>query len=249
MCREYVSLAMPVIVACGFFFCGQPCAAQLAAGIRAVATEPNQANSSNIVTIHELSHVVPKKAKKEMEKAERARAEARLDEVVDHLNKAILIDPEYVAARNNLAVVYFRLEKPDLAIRQLEEAVKVDPHNATVLANLSVGFLKTSNWAAAERAARRTLDLDRTSASRARVLLGLALIQQHRYTDEALDCFSRAREEFPVARLLVAAVLIAQRKPERARLELETYLSSRQKEHRTLANRWLSMIDRGLTAQ
>jgi len=243
--RESGGRAMPIILACGFVLFVQPCGAQVGEGIRGV-TQLEQSNArSNIVTFQELTHNVPKTARAEMEKADKASAKDRSDEAIQHLNRAILMDPEYVAARNNLAVIYFKMGKSELAIAQLEEAVKVDPHNATLFTNLSVGLLKINKLDGAERAARTTLDLDRTSASQARMLLGLALIRQGKFTDEALECFSRSREEYPLARLLAGGVLIAQSKPERAKPEIQMYLSSPAPDCRAAANRWLALIDQG----
>ena len=51
---------------------------------------------SNVVTVKELSHVVPKKAHKEAEKAEKARSQQRSTEAIEHYNRAIEIDPEFV---------------------------------------------------------------------------------------------------------------------------------------------------------
>ena len=180
-----------------------------------------------------------------MEKADKASAKDLNDEAVQHLNKAIVIDPEYVGARNNLAVLYFKMGKAELAIAQLEEAPRLDPHNATLFTNLSVGLLKINKLDAAERGARTAIDPDRTGATQARMLLGLALIRQGKFTAEALDCFSRSREEYPLARLLAAGVLIAQGKPEKAKPEIRMYLSSPKPDCRAAANRWLAPIEQG----
>ena len=243
--RESAGRAMPIILACGFVWFIQPCGAQVGEGVRAVTQLDQSKTPSNIVTFQELTHVVPKNARSEMEKADKASAKDRSDEAVQHLNKAILIDPEYVAARNNLAVLYFKMGKVGFAVAQLEEAVRVDPHNATLFANLSVGLLRINKLDAAERGARTAIELERTGATQARMLLGLALIRQGKFTAEALECFSRSREEYPLARLLTGGVLIAQGKPEKAKPEIQMYLSGPKPECRTVANRWLALIDQG----
>lgn len=62
-----------------------------------VSEEPAQPHagsnrpSSNTVTFQELHHKVPRKARKEMEKAERARNMQRTDDAVAHFNQAISI--------------------------------------------------------------------------------------------------------------------------------------------------------------
>ena len=42
-----------------------------------------------------------------------------------HLENAIRIDPEFVWARNDLAVVHLRMGDPHPAIEQLNEAIKL----------------------------------------------------------------------------------------------------------------------------
>jgi tetratricopeptide (TPR) repeat protein len=210
--------------------------------------QPPQAGSnyfgSYIVTIQELHHTVPKKARKELEKAERARAKHRTDEAIDHFKQAILIDPEFVAARNNLAAIYLVAENPEPAVAQLEEAVKIDPNNPTLLRNLTVGYAMMHKFDAAERAARLRVGLDRTSGH-AIMLLGFVLIQQRKFTGEALQCFERRRSEYPLAHLLAAMVLIEQHSSERAKFEIQAYLSSGQQEFRAFATHWLDLIDQG----
>lgn len=208
--------------------------------------QPPQAGSndpgSNIVTIQELRHAVPRKARKEMEKAEKARAKDRKDEAIDHLKQAILIDPEFVSARNNLAAIYLIAANAEPAIAQLEEAAKIDPNNPILFRNLTVGYAMMHKFDAAERVARLRVDLDRTSGH-ARMLLGFALIQQQKFTEEALQCFERAGNEYPLAHLLAAMVLIEQRNSKRAKCEIQTYLSSGHQELRATATLWLDLID------
>jgi len=201
--------------------------------------------SSNTVTVQALHHKVPKKARKEMEKAERARAKNRTDEAIVHFKLAISIDPELVAARNNLAVLHLMATQPEPAIEQLEEAVKIDPKNPTLFRNLTVGYSMIHNFEAAERAARLRVSLDRTGDGHARLLLGFVLIKQRKFTEEALQCFERARDEYPLAHLLAAPVLIAQGNSERAKSEIHSYLSTGEQDFRATATRWLDLIDQG----
>lgn len=200
--------------------------------------------ASNTVTAQELHHKVPKKARKEVEKAERARAKNRMDEAIVHFKQAISIDPELVAARNNLAAIYLRAAQPEPAIAQLEEAAKIDPKHPVLFRNLAVGYAMIHNLEAAERAARVTVGLDRTGG-RAPLLLGYVLMEQRKFTEEALQCFERARDEYPLAHLLAAQVLVAQGHSEKARSEIYTYLSSGEQNFRATATRWLDLIDQG----
>lgn len=197
------------------------------------------------VTLQELRHAVPKKAQKEMDKAENARSHERRHEAIDHLNRAISIDPEFVAARNNLAVIYLTSGDGKSAVAQLEEAAKVDPHNPTLFTNLTLGYTAIHNFDAAERAARTRLALDGTS-TKAHLFLGLVLLEQRKFTDEALRCFERARDEHPLAHLLAGRLFMAQGDSRKARSELKTYLSIGAEDgNRALALHWLEVIDEG----
>jgi hypothetical protein len=69
---------------------------------------PSSPIEASIVSLHQLQHRVPKAAREEMEKAHKAKLKQRHDDEVEHLRNAVRIDPEYVEARNNLAVCSFR---------------------------------------------------------------------------------------------------------------------------------------------
>ena len=213
--------------------------------IRVTPVEPGHGDTdSNVVTLQELSHTVPAKARKEMQKAEAARARKRMDEAIDHLNKAVSIDPDFVAARNNLAVFYFYDNRIEPAVAQLLEAIKIDPWNSTLSTNLTVGYILSHKLEDAERTARLNIDLER-GGGHAPMLLGLVLVTNHKYTAEALQCFRRARGDYPLAHLFAAAVLLAQAKPAEARPYLEAYLASGDEKYRSQATGWLDRIDQG----
>jgi len=207
------------------------------------STEPQPpCPASKFVTVQELNHNVPKKARKEVEKAERAHAKNQIGEAIVHFKQAILIDPIFVAARNNLAAIYLRAANPEPAIAQLEEAVKIDPHHPILFKNLTVGYIMIHNFEAAERVARVTLGLDRTG-SRAPMLLGFVLVNRQKFNEEALQCFERAHDEYPLAHLLAGRVLIAQGNSEKAKSEIQTYLSSGEQTFRVTATNWLDVIN------
>lgn len=208
----------------------------------ATSNSPAHAVASNIVTVQELSHKVPAKARKEMEKAEKARVKNRMDEAVSHFKQAILIDPEFVAARNNLAIAFFDSSKAEKGIEQLEEAIKIDPRSPILFTNLTVGYVLTNQYGEAERAARGALDLDPKSAQLS-MILGVVLVEEHKFTGEALLCLERARDKYPLAHLLSGRVLMAQGDSERARFEIQTYLDSGEQEDRALAIDWLNFVN------
>jgi tetratricopeptide (TPR) repeat protein len=207
------------------------------------STEAHPAHhGENTVTLQALRHKVSKKGRKEAEKAKRALAENRTDEAIGHLKCAISIDPELVASRNSLAAIYLRAANPEPAIAQLEEAAKIDPKQPVLYMNLAVGYAMIHNLEAAERAARWSVDLDRTGGGHARMVLAFALIAQRKFTEEALQCFAQVRDKYPVAHLLAAHVLLAQGHSERAKSEIYTYLSSGERTFREAAARLLDRV-------
>jgi len=70
------------------------------------------------------------------------------------------------------------------------------------------------------------------------------LIAQQKFTEETLQCFERAGDQYPLAHLLAARVFIAQGDSGKAKSELQIYLSSAEQVHRDLANSWLGVLDR-----
>jgi len=203
-------------------------------------------DTSMTVTLHELQHVVPKEARAEMEKAERAKLKHDAGQELDHLKKAVRIDPEFIAARNNLGICLLENE-PASAITQWEEAIKIDPHNGLLFNNLAVGYVLAHNLEAAERAARMSIELDRTT-NRARALLGLVLYQRHKYTEEALTLLERACDDYPTTHVFVAQLLVRRGEFQKARTHVQAYLSGGYMDHREDASRMLDFIDQTSTS-
>jgi tetratricopeptide (TPR) repeat protein len=198
---------------------------------------------SATVTVQDLNHKVPPKARKEMEKAEKARLENRLDDAINLYERVIYIDPEYVAARNNLAILYLNGTDRTLGVEQLHEAIKTSPRNATLFRNLAIANTLVHQFADAEQAARMAVDLNRTSLE-PRMLLGLILIQERKFTDEALRCFERSENQFPLAHLLAGRVLVGQGEVQKGKSEMQSYLASGDPDNRQLALHWLDWLDR-----
>jgi tetratricopeptide (TPR) repeat protein len=198
---------------------------------------------SPTVTIQQLRHVPPKSAQKDMEKATKAFREGRTEEAVGHLESAIRIDPEFVLARNELALIEFRMDKPYAAIEQLNEATKVDPQLPLLFVNLAIGYMKTGNFVDAEGAARTAAGLDRTRLL-TRYLLATSLYYQKKFTEEALQCAMQTRDEYPEAHLFAARIFMDRKNFEGARTEIQAYFNGNWQvpEFTITANNWLAFI-------
>lgn len=197
-----------------------------------------------VVSFQQLQHKVPKAARKEMEKAIKARLKHLYDDETEHLKNAVRFDPEYVAARNDLAVCLL-LTDPVSALAQLEKAIEIDPHEALLFHNLALAYVMASKLDVAERAARNAADLSRTN-TRIRFVLGFILALQRKYTAEALADVEPAIQEYPLAGLVAAEILINQNNLRKARVYLDGYLSRGGQLHRDYAERWIHYIDQSL---
>jgi len=195
---------------------------------------------SSPVTVQELRHDVPKAARAEMDKAEKASRKRRTDEEIEHLRKAVGIDPEFIAARNNLAVSLM-IRDTEFAVAQLQEAIQIDSNRPVLFYNLALGYLMLHKLDDAESAARTARMLGLTDL-RAKLLLGWVLAAEEKYTAEALSLVKSAREEHPLANMLTARVLIGQNRPEEAKSYIYAYLSTGDEEYRDYAARWLDYI-------
>jgi Flp pilus assembly protein TadD len=215
-------------------------------GISTEAWPFNQGPSrpaGEVVSVHELEHKVPHKAASEYEQAEKARAKGNLTGSIRHLEAAVKIDPEFVAARNNLAALYLLDQHVEQAVAQLEECIKLDPNDYMPASNLALAYMIEKDLPAAERTARRGVELDHTG-TRSRLVLAMALLMQDKFTPEALHLLQRAEQDFPQAELLSARVYAAHGKFDEARTAINDYLTSGQQDGRALAKQWLKLIDR-----
>ena len=109
------------------------------------------------VSLFELSHKVPTKARKEVEAAEKAYSKKDMTACLRHLQAAVEIDPEYLEARRQLGLCYMRLEQPEKIIETFSEVLKRDPHSAVAYAGIGAAHHCSCNSTEAESAARRAI--------------------------------------------------------------------------------------------
>ncbi len=208
--------------------------------IRMPEQQQGQASAKEAtVSLHQLSHKVPKQAKKEFEKA--ARAGDDHAKVIAHLQKAIEIDPGYIEALNNLGSRYIQVNRLDDALEVLERAEKLDASNVKVQTNLAVTFLSMKKTADAERTARRAYQLG-ANDPRARYILALTLYHKHEFTDETVKLLRASLDQFPNANIALAAVYANTGRPNEARGVLYGYLSSGRTDRADQVRQMISML-------
>jgi tetratricopeptide (TPR) repeat protein len=194
------------------------------------------------VSVFELAHKVPKKAKKELDLAEKASAKKDLAACVRHLQAAVEIDPEYLEARRQLGLCYMRLEQPEKIIETFSEVLKRDPRCAVAYASISAAHLLMSRFSEAESAARRAISFNPVLV-RARYVLGLSLASQNKSHAEALELMASSAETIPAAHFVAAQLLANQGEIDRARSEAKAYLASGEPSHQKEAADWLHELD------
>jgi tetratricopeptide (TPR) repeat protein len=203
-------------------------------------TEPAKAGT---VSIQRLAHKVPKEARKDFERAEKAAENGDTDKSIEYLRKAVERDPEYFEALVNLGARLLRDNQPGEALTFFERAMRVDEANSILFSNTATALLMLNRAGEAERAARRSAELNPLN-TRARYMLGLALLQQNKDIPEATENLQRICGEFPYARVALAQSLAARGKKEEAAGELQAYLDSGRPENREQVKTWLATLNR-----
>lgn len=123
---------------------------------------------------------VPKKAGKEYERASKEMAGENWEKAIDHLNKAIAIDPQYSAAYNDLGVCYGRLSQKDKQREALMKAISVNDHCVPALINLSHMQMKDDQLVDAAATLEKALKAEPSNVDALSLLAQMDLLQ-HQY--------------------------------------------------------------------
>jgi tetratricopeptide (TPR) repeat protein len=193
------------------------------------------------ISVAGLRHKIPSKARKEFSRGEDAFEKGDVQRSIEHLSKAIEIDPEYMEAHNNLGARYMQTEQYDKAIEQLRSACKLDPGAALAQENLGAALLLARKPGDAEMAARRAKDLDPRSM-RARFIVAISLVEQKKGFDEALGLLRHVASDIPRAHLYAARLLAARGDIEQAREEASKYLAGKKVEDREKVETWMASL-------
>ncbi|MCW8929025.1 MAG: type IV pilus biogenesis/stability protein PilW [Gammaproteobacteria bacterium] len=74
------------------------------------------------------------------------------------LNKALQLDPKHPMAHNYLGVLYGRLERPDKARSQFNQALKLAPGNSSIQNNYAVFLCEQKEYEHAQKLFKKVLD-------------------------------------------------------------------------------------------
>jgi len=195
--------------------------------VRLEIRNPHQSNTlaGSAISLAELKHKVPGKALKEAKEANKALRKRDIPDLIEHLEKAVALDPEFIAARRNLANAFFSTKQYDRAIDAYRELVILDAHSEIGYLGLSAAYMSAYRVEEAEPIARKAVELD-PSNELAHYLLGCSLVAQHKNNAEALSHLNKSFRSFPASQLIAARILAQDGHKEEAKSRVQAYLES-----------------------
>jgi tetratricopeptide (TPR) repeat protein len=133
-------------------------------------------NPARVVSVAELRQVVPVAARKEYELGLKLVNKGDITQAAEHFQQAILLYPEYLAARNDLGAQYLKLKRLDEAEKLFQGVLEADPKNFNAKFNLGLVRIERKNYrdAISELRQAKVIDSTRPVAS---LWLGFALLE------------------------------------------------------------------------
>ncbi len=138
--------------------------------------EPKSQAHSPTVSANQLAHQPPKEALKAYEQALQAINQRQREQAKESLRRAIALDPDYVNAYNDLAVIHMGEKKYLEAEALLRRALASDPKFIHSLLNLGITLNHLQKYTDAILSLREALRLEPGLVA-ARLHLGIALVE------------------------------------------------------------------------
>ena len=117
------------------------------------------------------------------------------EEAAEYLEKAVQILPIDYESRNNLGIVYGRLDRPEKALKELLTAISLKPDSNSIKINLSVFYQRQKEFKKAEEILKYLISKDSKDA-RLYFRLGLLYKEMGNY-EAAISELMRASELAP----------------------------------------------------
>jgi cytochrome c-type biogenesis protein CcmH/NrfG len=167
---------------------------------------------------------IPGPALREMQKFFRDFDEGNLEDSIKHVSKAIKIYPQWAAAHHNLGQTYARMGDYDKAVLEFQSAAELDGRLPRPWLGLAKIYFLQQKYQEGETAARRALEIDPVNAE-GRYFLARNLVGQGKSTPETEDLLVKSKEQYTVARLLLATVYLKRGSLHQAVDELRGYIA------------------------
>ncbi|HEU0121955.1 MAG TPA: tetratricopeptide repeat protein [Bryobacteraceae bacterium] len=213
--------------------------------VRMPKSDAEAAPPAGPISARRLAHKPAKNVRKMVRKAEDLAAEGKRAEAADLLDKALVIDPEWFEAWNNLGTRRLHLGQYPASVAAFQKAAEIDPNNATVQANLGLALLFTRQPVQAEEAARRAMQFDPESHP-AIYVAGMALLQQNKRPEEALGHLHAAAKTLPRALLATAEWQCRHNNLNACAIDLKAFINTPRGPNHENAEKWLNAVNRHL---
>jgi Flp pilus assembly protein TadD len=148
-----------------------------------ITVKPKESETASSVnagpTVASVDLNIPKKARKEFEKANELIARQDWNHAKDELIKAVALYPQYADAYNNLGVVYARLGDFTQERKVLQKAVALNEHLSSAFVNLGKMDIRERNFPDAETQLAKAAAIDANDPETLMLLANVELMNRH----------------------------------------------------------------------
>ena len=198
----------------------------------------------NTVSLSALQHKVPKRAWDGFRAAQKARASGDTQSSIEHLQNALVLDPEFAEAHSDLAAIYAGVGRVDEALEHARSAFSLNPQLPEAGCNFALLLVSQKRYQEAETTARRLLS-GQSYLPLVHGVLAVSLIEQVKNIDEGLEHLREAAVEYPFFRLLAARSLSEIKRPDLALIQVKKYLQSSAHDcERQDLEAWVASVER-----
>jgi Tfp pilus assembly protein PilF len=201
---------------------------------------------ANVVPVSFLK--MPPAAIKEMQKSDKALVAGDVRGSAEHLEKMLVLTPDFAIGHNSLGTRYVVLQQYDKAVEEFEKAVALQPKYRLAVDNIAVTLCMQHRYMEAEQAARSALQIQPDAAS-SKYLLGSILVNEDKTNEESTRLLESVQAQYPRAKLFLAKSYLAHGDPDKAVQELREYVSSPQAADNGVAAGWLAKLEKEMNPQ
>lgn len=180
------------------------------------------APSGKTVSIIELRHKVPGKARAAFLRALKFASRNEWGKGAKELEESVAADPDFSDAHGNLGIHYLELGRLDDAIHELHRAIALDSSCSTHHSNLAAAYLLRHDQSEAKAEAETAVGLNSANI-KAQYMLGILLAQHAGDLTDAQKHLNFAAREIPEAHLVLRALYRKSGDEALAARELERY--------------------------
>lgn len=194
--------------------------------VREKSTAAETAVPGAAPTISAADLKVPDKARHEFDKANGAMMHQEWQKAIEHLQKAITIDPTYASAYNNLGAVYARLKDEAHERQALEKAISLNDRLYQAMVNLAKLDIRLNDYVHAQSLLERAMAVDASDPHSLMLLAYAQFFNQH--YDAAIANVQRihamAHDNMAFAHYIAARAYEHENRLQSAVVELQAFL-------------------------